>query len=238
MADIVNNPKSIYQTDNLAEGLRKAREFRGISLKACASLIGIPANRLLNYEKGKYFPSLPEAEALSFIYGLPLEALFEPQEYPEFFKLPNASQLNQLLQIRQQIITTKLKIAIEKSGKSLKDISKISNIPQSRIKRYLDGKTAIPVDDLENLSQCLDSGIDNYSDFESPIGIWQALQRKKLSYSRLPENVRKFFEDQENWSYMEIIQKLRGFSPENLDAISESVSQLADLIRTDQQPGE
>ena len=122
-----------YSTDNLAEGLKKAREFRGITVKDCCSLLGIPTNKLQNYENRKYVPSLAELEALSYIYSVPLAALFDPEEYPEIFKVPNADQLQQLLQIRKRIISTTLQIAFEKTGKSLKEISKMAGLSVSKI---------------------------------------------------------------------------------------------------------
>ena len=82
-----------YSIDNLAEGLKKAREFRGITVKVCCNLLGIPTNKLQNYENGKYIPSLAELEALSYIYSVPLAALFNPGDYPEIFKVPDADQL-------------------------------------------------------------------------------------------------------------------------------------------------
>ena len=89
-------------------------------------MLGIPANKLQNYEKGKYVPSLTELEALSYIYSVPLAAIFFPEEYPDIFKIPNSDQLKQLLQIRKHIISTTLQIALEKTGKSMKEISKVA----------------------------------------------------------------------------------------------------------------
>ena len=234
MTDTENTTNFPFSIDHLAEGLQKARDFRGISLKDCCSLLGISTNKLLNYEKGKYIPSLTELETLSYIYNVPLEALFFPEKYPDLFKVPNAEQLKQLLQIRQRIISTTLQIAFEKTGKSLKEISKACGITLTKIKRYLRGEIDIPVDDLQRLTGVLDLDLNLLMDSESPIGLWQDLQKKKIAYAQLPENARNFLKKEDNWPYMDTIEKMKLIDPGKLDSIADSIRQLAGLVRTDQ----
>ena len=224
-----------FSTDILAEGLRKAREYRGISLKDCCSLLGIPTNKLLNYEKGKFIPSLAELETLSYIYSVPLVALFSPEVYPDLFKVPNTEQLKQLLQIRQHIISTSLQIAFEKSDKSLKEISKASGITLSKVKHYLGGESDIPFDDLQRLSNSLDLDPISLMDSESPIGLWQELQKNKIAYTQLPVNARDFLNNKDNWPYMDMIEKIKLIEPGELELLAESLRRLAGLARTDQE---
>ena len=234
MTDTENKTNLPFPIDQLAEGLQKAREYRGLSLKDCCSLLGIPTNKLLNYEKGKYVPSLTELEALSYIYSVPLAALFLPEKYPDLFKVPNAEQLKQLLQIRQHIISTTLQIALEKTGRSLKVISKQSGVSLSKVKRYFGGETDIPVDDLQRLSGALDLDLNSLMDSESPIGLWQDLQKKKIAYAQLSETARDFLNKKDNWPYMDAIGKMKLVEPGKLETIAESLRQLAGLARTDQ----
>lgn len=234
MIDTEKKNSPPFSIDRLAEGLQKAREYRGISLKDCCTLLGIPTNRLLNYEKGKHIPSLTELEALSYVYSVPLAALFFPEEYPDIFKVPDAVQLKQLLKIRQNIISTTLQIAFEKTGKSLKEISRDSGITSSKVKRYFGGDTDIPVDDLQRLSGVLDLDLNNLVDSESPIGLWQDLQKKKIAYAQLPENVRVFLNKKENWPYIDAIENIKLIEPERLESIAESIRQLAGISRTEQ----
>ena len=234
MTDTENKTNLPFPIDHLAKGLQKAREYRGISLKDCCSILGIPTNKLLNYEKGKYVPSLTELEAVSYVYGVPFASLFFPWEYPDLFKVPNTEQLKQLLKIRQHIISTTLQIAFEKTGKSLKEISKASGVTLSKVKRYFSGETDIPVDDLQRLSGALDLDLNNLMDSESPIGLWQDLQKKKIAYAQLPENARDFLNKKDNWQYVDAIEKMKLVEPGKLETIAESLRQLAGLAQTDQ----
>ncbi len=180
-----------YSTNNLAEGLKKAREFRGITAKDCSVLLGSPTNKLQNYENGKYIPSLAELEALSYIYNVPLAALFQPFDYPEIFKVPDADQLQQLLQIRKRIISTTLQIAFEKKGSSLQEMAKIVGLSTEKIKRFLNGEIEIPFNDLQRIASSLDVDINSLMDSESQIGQWQDFQKKKIAYAKLPDRESK-----------------------------------------------
>jgi len=224
-----------FSTDHLSEGLQKARNFRGISLKDCGSLLGIPANKLLNYEKGKYVPSLTELEALSYIYSVPLAALFYPDEYLDFFKVPDAEQLKQLLQIRNRIISTSLQIAFEKTGKSLKELSKTADVSVSKVKRYLRGVVDIPFGDVQKLTTALDLDINSLMDSESPIGQWQELQKKKIAFAQLPDEVRNFLNKKENWPYMDVVEKMKLIEPGKLESFAESIHKLSVLKPKDQE---
>lgn len=218
-----------YAIDHLAEGLQKAREFRGISLKDSSRLLGIPANKLANYEKGKYIPPLNEVEALSYIYSVPLAALFSPEDYPDIFKIPNAAQLNQLLQIRKRIISTSLQIAHDKTGKPLREIAKLAGISSPKLKRFLQGEIDIPFNDLQRIARVLELDLNTLIDSESPIGQWQVLQQKKITYANLPENARDFLNKKENWPYMEVVEKMRALESGKLESIAASIRNLADL---------
>jgi len=227
-----------YSTDNLADGLKNAREFRGITVKDCCCLLGIPTNRLQNYENGKYIPSLAELEALSYIYSVPLTALFNPKEFPEIFKVPDADQLQQLLQIRKRIISTILQIAFEKTGKSLKVISKMAGLSAAKYKHFLDGEVDIPINDLQRIAKGLDVDLNTLLDSESQIGQWQEFQKKKIAFAKLPDIARSFLTQKENWPYMDVVEKMKRLEPHKLEILAESFRELAEMSPAEQETRE
>lgn len=229
MTESETNPGLPYSTDKLAEGLRKSREFRGITVKDCSKLLGIPNNKLQNYEKGKYLPSLAELEALSYVYSVPLAALFNPGEYPEIFKIPDANQLQQLLQIRKRIISTTLQIAFERKGKSLQEISKIAGLSVAKLKRFLDGEIEIPINDLQRITSGLDLDLNTLMDSESQIGKWQDFQKKKIAFAKLPETTRSFLTEKANWPFVDVVEKMKKLDPNKLESLAESFRELAEL---------
>ncbi|HUV16607.1 MAG TPA: helix-turn-helix transcriptional regulator [Pelolinea sp.] len=217
-----------FPLENLAEGLIKAREYRRMSLKDAAGLLGLTIGKLRNYEKGKYTPSLPELESLSYIYGLPLKAIFSPEELSNYFQEPDADQLQQLIQIRKNIISTTLQITFDESGFSLKDVAKNTGISTAKIKKYLSG-AEIPLDDLKKLSAVLDFKLQNLMDKDSQIGRWQVSQSGREKYISLPENIRDFLAENENWDFLNLAVKLNSIGISQLQSVSDALLQLRDL---------
>lgn len=215
-------------TKRLAEGLRLAREACGKSIKECSQLLDIPTSRLRNYENGKYVPSLPEIETLSYIYNIPLYVLFAPDLLPEFNHDPSAKQLRQLLEIRLRVIATSLQLAREKSGKSYKELARETSISTSRLKKYEKGETSIAFNDLQKLTKALDIDLDSFFDKESPIGQWQELITRKQSFGKLPQEIQSFALSQENQPFIKFTQKVKAVGIENLVNLSDSIQQIVD----------
>lgn len=63
--------------------LRVLRAERGWSQADLAGHLGVSRQTVNAIETGKYDPSLPLAFRLSAVFGLPIEAIFEPGEGPD-----------------------------------------------------------------------------------------------------------------------------------------------------------
>jgi len=218
-----------YPTDQLAAGLLKARECRQLTLKSCSHLLGIPASRLRNYEEGKYVPTLPEIEALAFIYGLPLAALFDPREIDHLIHEPDASKLQQLIRIRGHIISTRLQIAFDQSGKALREITKETGLSAARIRKYLNNALEMPYDDLCTLSAAL--GVDTHSQFdtESSIGRWQALQSRMARFCRLPEDIQDEVIAEDRTDLLRAASQLMDLDRQSLRALADALQTIMNL---------
>lgn len=216
-------------TDQLAEGLTKAREFRQFTLKFCSQLLGIPAGRLRNYEKGKSLPSLPEIEALAFIYGLPVSALFSPQRIRSIIREPDTSKLQMLMNIHHHIISTRLKIAFDRSGKTVKEISKASGMTGARIQKYFNNTSEIPFDDLISLSNALGLEIQSLFDTESSLGQWQAQQERMTLFAELPQDIQEKVIDNANLPYVTAARNLKALDRQSLQALSDALEKILQL---------
>ena len=181
----------ILPIDHVAEGLLGAREFRGLGLKETADLMGISPAVLKSYENGRYLPSLPTLESLTYIYQIPLDILLSPGKLEDFTYQPNSEQLQQLMKVRRNIISTTLQIALENNGLSQKELANRAGISRSKIKRYLDGDD-IPLDDLEKISNAIAFDQNQLLDSESQIGLWQVKQKAFDKFRQLPEKMVEF----------------------------------------------
>ncbi|MDK2981263.1 MAG: hypothetical protein PWQ55_1610 [Chloroflexota bacterium] len=215
--------KLSFSSEALAEGLKMAREASGKTTTECAKLLGISTSRIRSYESGRYTPSLPELEALSYVYNLPLPALLDPQALARFIHRPDVEQLNQLLDIRQKIIATRLQLAREAMGISYKELSRQTHITTGRIKKYENGEQPIPLDELTALSEVLDVDFENLLDRESPIGHWQSRLIKMLSFSELSEETQTFALEPENQATIALVKRLQEIGPDQLEQLAESL---------------
>jgi transcriptional regulator with XRE-family HTH domain len=218
-----------YPTDQLAAGLVKAREYRQLSRNSCSQLLGIPVGRLRNYEEGKYVPTLPEIEGLAYIYGLPLTALFDPREIDHLINEPDADNLQQLIRIRGHIISTRLQIAFDQSGKTLREITKETGLSASRIRKYLNNALEMSYDDLCVLSGVL--GMDTHSQFDtdSSIGRWQAMQSRMARFCRLPEDIQEYVIAEDKTELLRVAHRLMDLDLQSLRTLSDSLQTIMDL---------
>ncbi len=212
--------------EKLAQGLKLAREARGKTIKECSLLIGVSSSRVRGYEEGKYVPSLPEIESLSFFFDVPLNAIFNPEILPQYFNQPDETQLKHLLKIRKQFIATRLLISREKSGKTYKEISRENGISTSRIKKYEKGISEIPLDDLLKIAEEVGLDIEEVMDKESPIGLWQEEHIAISKFKELPDEIRNFILSAENQPFITFTKKMKSIGIENLIKLSDSIQKI------------
>jgi transcriptional regulator with XRE-family HTH domain len=232
MATMNTNDRSL-NIEYLAKNLTIAREACGKTVKACSLLLDIPTSRLKNYETGKYVPSLPEIEALSFLYRIPILAFFQQDAVENYLHSPESVQIQRLVEIRQLIIGTRIHLAREKAEMSMKQLSKTTSIPTSRIKRYEEGATPIALDDLQKIIDALNLNLDDFFDRESPLGNWQDTQSKNIAFEHLPKEIKEFIADPNNLRYIKIACNL---SEIGIDTFSKLSDSLAELTTTFQDP--
>ena len=222
--EIVDN--SVISFERLAEGLKLARESRGKTIKECSQILDIPSSRLRNYESGKYTPSLPEIESLSYIYTVPLIALFDPDMLSIYCHEPDSDQLKQLLEIRLRFIAARLKLTIAESGKSYRELSKETSISVSRLKKYENGESTIPLDALNKIAAVFDMEVADFLDKESPIGNWQELQERDWAFNKLPEEIQTFVVAEESQPFISLAQKLEQVGLENFTELSDFIQKV------------
>lgn len=220
----------ILPIDHVAEGLLKAREFRGLGLKEIADLMGISPAVLKSYENGRYLPSLPTLESLAYIYQVPLDILLSPDKLEDFTNQPNSEQLRQLMNVRRNIISTTLQIALDNKELSQKDLADRAGISRPKIKRYLDGDD-IPLDDLEKISSAIAVDQNQLLDSESQIGLWQVKQKAFEKFSQMPEKMVEFLGNNENLDFIYLAESLTSLELTELEKLSDAFDRLRDLMQ-------
>ena len=222
--------KDFLSSEYIASNLSNARDLSGKTVKECSLLLGIPTSRLKNFEKAKYIPSLPELENLSFLYRFPVSVFFKENGVANFIHSPKGDQIKKLLEIRQQIIATKILIARESAEFSQKFLSKTTSIPTSRIKRYETGISPIPLNELLLILEALDLDPDDFFDHDSPVGDWQNLQSNFSSIRSFPEDIKEFISNPDNLKFLNIAQTISKIGMENLYDFSNVLTKFTQTI--------
>ena len=212
-------------TELLSSNLKKAREASGKSIKEISALLKIPASRLKNYEKGKYIPAMPELESISYIYRIPLFALLGEWDINHFIHAPDQEQLQHLIEIRQEIISTRLLLAREEMDMSYKDLSVKTGITTGKIKRYESGDAPPPLDELINLCEALDISIHDLIDKESPVGSWQEYQSIYQALKSMPPELVNFFNQDKNIAYLNLAMQFSKIGIEKFTQLANSMSE-------------
>ena len=225
----MNNEMQSIQNEQLSKNLVNAREASGKSIKEICSLLSIPTSRLRNYEKGKYIPSLPELESLSYIYRIPLNALTGAWKMDDFIHAPDTDQLQHLIEIRQGIISTRLLIAREKLDISYKNLSQITGVSTARIKRYEKGDSP-PLDELIKICEALEIDLFELIDQDSPLGLWQQKQNLHKEIEEISGEMIAFFIDPKNLTHLKFAQEVSKIGLEPLNKLSTALSEVLKVM--------
>ena len=65
-------------TDNLQISLAAARVNAGYTQEAVAKIMHISKNTIVNWEKGKYAPGIPQMKMMCELYQIPESCIFLP----------------------------------------------------------------------------------------------------------------------------------------------------------------
>ncbi|MEX1248028.1 MAG: helix-turn-helix transcriptional regulator [Anaerolineales bacterium] len=206
--------------------LRDARSASGKSMKEIGELIGVSSGTISSIERGSNSLSLPELELVAFYLGVPVTHFWSQEVVSQD---PHPSQnldVEKLLALRHRTIGAMLRQARVEKNLSQKDLSQRSDISTSRIRRYENGETAVPLPELEKLAASLGLHLEDFIDRSGPVGEWIATKRAERTLTQLPRGLQEFIADPENRGYLELALKLSTTSKEKLRAMSEALAEL------------
>ena len=215
----------------VSELISKARQAAGKTIRECADALGIPIKRFNRLEAGQEIPSLPEVEMLAFFFELP-PRVFLSEEEPEFgAPIASPEQIQQLILLRQRIISATLQLARANKKLSLKQLSAQANIPSARIKRYELTALPIPLNELQALCTALEIKLDSLLDQSSFAAGMQKLIQEKQRYQALPQEIKDFINEPANLPFLTLAMRLKQTGVENIESLAQGLQQLAERVK-------
>ncbi len=143
----------------------------------------------------------------------------EPQNYPEWMPL----QAEKFMQLRQRIIATRLRKALDDADLPRKDIATALGISPKELASYLAGKKPIPLALLEVLCRIAAIAMQSFYGTQGMVGE-QLTQAERISgFRQLPIELQNFIAQPINRPYVELANRLSSLPVDKLRAIAEGL---------------
>lgn len=203
--------------------IRHARSRAGLGVTEVGDAMGVPATVITEIELGQRHVSLPQLEAMSLIFNVPVNYFWSEGAIKEAaVEFP----VREAMAIRQRIIGVLLRQARTEAGRTEHDLAHALGVSAGTISDYEFGRAPIPLQELEALadyfnlplSYFIDEGITPHLN-----GYHEPTLNEIADFSQLPKEVREFLSNPANLLYVNIAMKLSELSADTLRALAEGL---------------
>lgn len=206
--------------------LRDARKSAGLSMKQVSQLIGVGSGTISAYERGDKSPSLPQLEALAYIYRLPLEHFVEGKQVLARDEQDKDVPFPMLIAIRDRLIGAILRKKRVEQGLTLKEVAERIGVSSKTLSAYELGDQAIPYPVLEELCEVLNLPLRDLHVKDGVIGEWFTDQQLVNTVLDLPPELKSFLAKPVNQPYLELAMRLSEMSVDKLRAVAEGLLEI------------
>ncbi|NLF00493.1 MAG: helix-turn-helix transcriptional regulator [Anaerolineales bacterium] len=204
--------------------VRSKREQAGITKRQCAEALGVSTATITAFETGRRPISLPELEALAYLFDIPVQSLWGAKPEADAEKPPLA--LPEVIALRQRIVGARLRQARIESEYSKEDLADMLGCSTNRIAAYEYGQQRIPLAELEVLADGIRRPLGYFLDHEGPLSQWERRMEAWQRFQELPNDVQEFVLRPSNVRYLEVAMRLASISAEELRAIAEGLLEI------------
>lgn len=213
---------------NISHLISKARQASGKTIKECAAALGMPFKRFARLESGQEMPSLPELEMLAYFFELPLRVFLSEEDREFEPSKASPEEMQQLILLRQRIISASLQLARDNKKCTLKQLSMLTSIPAARIKRYELTAQPIPLNELKSLCTALEIQLEDLMDQSSFVAEKIKVNQEKDHYLHLPQEIKTFINNPASLPFLKIAMRLQQTGVENIENLAQGLQQLAE----------
>jgi transcriptional regulator with XRE-family HTH domain len=217
------DPKLSPRAMQIGQRLTSCRELKRLRVSEVAALLSIAPSRYKSYENGSQVPSLPELEVLAINFNTPITALLTYDEHVAEVTAMDAVQTNKFLQLRQRIIATRLKKALEDAEIPRVEIASALEIKPKELSGYLTGKKAIPLVKLEVLCRIASIALQSLYGTHGSVGEQLSQAERIAGFKQLPAEIQDFIAQPINRPYVDLAQRLSNLPVDKLRSIAEGL---------------
>ncbi len=203
-----------------------ARISRNRSVEQCAKAMGISPAEYEQIESGSLAPSLPQLESFAYYLDIPLEHFWSAQSLLAQGLEEPFEQTPAYVALRHKIIGARLRMARQTLNMTLQQVEEKTAIPKEKIEAYELGEKAVPLPELEILTDHLQIRMEELFDQRGPIGKWRSERIAVQRFMELPEDVREFICKPVNLPYLKLAMRLSELSVEKLRSVAEGLLEI------------
>jgi transcriptional regulator with XRE-family HTH domain len=204
--------------------IKRARLKTGKSQRECAELLGCSPSTYSQYERGRRGLSLPQLEALAYLFEVPLDRLVNESQDPEDPASEEPLPMEQMMLLRRKMLAVQFRQCRHNSGLSQREMAELLGCSASTISQYERGLRDISVAELELAAEPCGMGLSDFLD-EQMVPLSQSEQERQLlaRLDELPADVRDFVLNPTNALYFRIAMLLSTMKADSLRQIAETL---------------
>lgn len=207
--------------------VKRARLKAGKSQRDCAEFLGCSLFAVSQYERGRKGLSLPQLEALAYLFGVPAASLWDEEYGQSEESLEELLPIEQLMALRRRILAVQFRQCRRAAGLTQREIGQLMDRSANMISQYERGKRDIPLAELELVSEHCGRTLADFMD-DQTIPLSQA-EQERLALARLndlPSDVREFVLRPTNVLYLRIAMELSAMKTDSLRGIAETLLEI------------
>lgn len=224
----MNSQLLIIRAKKIGLRLTDIREKFRFSVEDIAGALGISPEEVLQAEQGMTCFSLPQLEALSSLYDLPLERLLNWETKGRPVSEDQKDFLKKSTALHDHILAARLKKARLTQQVSLESLAEYCGLSSKEYSEYENAERPVPYTVLETISKVLN--LDTVSILATKTPIPQTKPAEAVQgptkLSHLPETLQDFVNKPINQPYIELARKLSEFDVNRLRKIAESLLEI------------
>jgi transcriptional regulator with XRE-family HTH domain len=211
------------RAEQIGQRLAKLREIKRLRVSEVALILGITSNRYKAYESGSQNPSLPELEVLANLFNAPISMLISHDDQPEVSSIMDGQQAEKFMQLRQRIIATRMRKALDDAAIPRNEIATALGITPKELSSYLNGKKPIPLTILEVLCRVAAIAMQTLFGTHGLVGQQLSQAERIAGFKQLPPELQDFLAQPINRPYVDLANRLSNLPVDKLRSIAEGL---------------
>jgi transcriptional regulator with XRE-family HTH domain len=204
--------------------VKRARLKTGKSQQACAEFLGCSPFMFSQYEQGRRGLSLPQLEALAYLFDVPPACLWDETQSLPGQETEDVLPMVQLMHLRRKELAIRFRQCRETAGKTQAETGQMLGRSAYIISQYEHGRRDIPLAEFETImEQCGQTPTDLFDEQMISIGQADQTQQTLARLNELSPDVREFALNPTNTLYLRIAILLSALKADSLRQIAETI---------------